>query len=294
MILKCRFRMALALALSLTPVLHAGDSAGRFGLDGISFGYEARHDRLRFEFHNPVSGGGSTLIPHRFVQTYTTDNHWGVVKGSYFLFGIPMKSEFGFTPQRTSYGDDYDTTFEPDGDVTVGGTFGNVSMRSYRFAQSAQVAKAGGVAISAVYAYRLDRARFQFGNSFETHTNPPSSVYETLPIDETTKSRFHRIGVVGRREWKLSSHWRLATEADLSPATLAWLTVILPAKYPGEELVFLAKAVEISSGLCFLHASPRFPIEIYAGYGRDWAYDAARSVRREFLALGLRLDWKHP
>jgi hypothetical protein len=293
MISTRRLSTGILFALLLLAPLHAADKNARrkFRFEGISFGYEARHDRLRFEFHNPVASSGSALIPHRFVQTYTTDNQWGTLRGRYLVLGIPWETEFGATPSRTNYGDDYDTTFDPSGDVSVAGTFGNVSMRSYRFLQRAALSKAKGIVFSAAYDYHLDRSQFQFGNSFETHTQPPSSVYEKLPIQETTRSRFHRIELGGRRDWNLSPRCRLIAEANLAPVTLAYLSVILPAKYPGEELVFLAKAFGVSSRLALLWVTGSFPIELYADYGRDWNYGSSNEVRREFFALGLRLGW---
>jgi hypothetical protein len=281
--------------LFLLAPLHAADNNAKrkFRFDEISLGYEARHDRLRFEFHNPVTSSGSALIPHYFVQTYTTDNQWATLRGRYLLLGIPWETEFGATPSRTNYGDDYDTTFDPSGDVTVAGTFGNVSMRSYRFSQRARLSKAKGIVFSAGYDYRLDRSEFQFGNSFETHTRPPSSIYEKLPIQETTRSRFHRIELGGQREWRLLPHSRLVAEVNLTPVTLAYLSVILPAKYPGEELVFLAKAFGFSSRLALVFDTRSFPIELYADYGRDRSYGTSNDVRREFFALGLRLGWNH-
>ena len=290
-----RSGVGIFLALLLFAPLHAEDRTAKrkFGFEEISVGYEARHDRLRFEFHNPVTSSGSTLIPHQFVQTYTTDNQWGTLRGRYLLFSIPLETEFGATPSRTNYGDDYDTTFDPGGDVNVAGTFGNVSMRSYRFMQRAGLSKPKGIVLSVAYEYRLDRSIFQFGNSFETHTQPPYSIYEKLPIQETTRSRFHRIELGGRREWSLSPHLRFVAEANLAPATLAFLSVILPAKYPGEELVFLAKAFGFSSRLALVIATRSFPIEFDTDYGRDWNYGSSNEVRREFFALGLRLGW-HP
>jgi hypothetical protein len=295
MISTRRSSAGILLVLLLLAPLQAADSNARckFRFEGVSFGYEARHDRLRFEFHNPVTSGGSGLIPHRFVQTYTTDNHWATLRTRYLLFSIPWETEFGATPSRTNYGDDYDTTFDPGGDVTVAGTFGNVSMRSFRFLQRAALSKAKGIVFSAAYEYRLDRSRFQFGNSFETHTLPPSSIFEKLPIQETTKSRFHRIELGVHRDWSLSRRCRLTAEANLAPATLAYLSVILPAKYPGEELVFLAKAFGVSSHLALLFVTRSFPIELYGDYGRDWNYGFSNEVRREFFALGLRLGWNH-
>ncbi len=287
MISTKRLGAVMFFGLLLAGMLRADDSSSgrKSRFEGFSVGYEARHDRLRFEFHNPVTSGGLQLIPHYFVQTYTADNQWGVLRGKYSLLNISWETEFGVTPQRTNYGDDYDTSYELSGDVSVAGTFGNVSMRSYRFLQRGGLAKVKGVLLSFAYEYQLERARFQFGNSFELHSNPPSSIYEKLPIQETTKSRFHRFEAGGRREWSLSPHWRFSADVSVSPTTLAFLTVILPAKYPGEELVFLSKAIGFSSRLALRSDAGRFPVEVYAAYGRDWSYTRGE-LRREFFCVG--------
>jgi len=293
MISTMRSATGVLVTLLFLALLHAQDSSGsaKFRFDAISFGYEARHDRLRYEFHNPVTNGSGTLIPHQFVQAYTTDNQWGTVRARYHLLRIPWKTEVGVTPSRTNYGDDYDTTYEPSGNVTVAGTFGNVSMRSWRFLQRAGIFKAKGTVITAAYEYRLDRSNFQFGNSFETHTKPPSSIYEKLPVPETTRSSFHRIEFGADRVWRLSPQNRLVTGVNVAPVTLACLNVVLPVKYPGEELLFIAKALGISIRVAAVFLAESHPIELYADYGRDWSYSSKDDVRREAFAVGLRLGW---
>ena len=48
----------------LAPLRAAGNNAGRrFRFDGITLGYEARRDRLRFEFHNPVTSRRRAGLP---------------------------------------------------------------------------------------------------------------------------------------------------------------------------------------------------------------------------------------
>ena len=58
---------------------------------------------------------GKELAPHEFVQTYTVDNQWGLIRGRYSLLGIDMKAEAGITPQKTKYASDIDTFYQPDG-----------------------------------------------------------------------------------------------------------------------------------------------------------------------------------
>jgi len=52
---------------------------------------------------------GKELAPHEFVQTYTADYQWGVIRGRYSLLGIDMESEAGIAPQETNHASDVDT-----------------------------------------------------------------------------------------------------------------------------------------------------------------------------------------
>ena len=47
-----------------------------------------------------------------------------------------FQSEFAVTRRRVTRGDDYDTFFQPTGDVVVAGTTGDVAMRSWRARQT--------------------------------------------------------------------------------------------------------------------------------------------------------------
>lgn len=295
MLAKTRPLIIASLCLLFISTLRAAEKTDRkTKLEALSLTYEALNDRLRFHFHNPVMFGGA-LVPHQYVQTYTADNHWGILRGYYTLWGVPMESEFGMTPQRTNYGDDYDTTFEPSGNVNVSGTFGNVSMKSLKFRQRMAIAKAKGISFSLAYEYRQNRSNFQYGNSFETNTNPPSAIFEKLPIQETTKSRLHSFDAGARRCWRISPHWTIVTEANFSPSTLAFLSTFLPLKYPGEEIVSLAKGFGISPrlGLCFARGVTF--LEIHGEYGRTWSYSSANDFRREFFGTGISLGLRrHP
>jgi len=163
------------LLLALPPAwAEGGSGVRRFQLTAISFGYEVRHERLLFNFHNPSSFSTATLVPHEFVQTYTVDNQWGIIRGRYSLLGLDMESEAGITPQKTNHASDVDTFYQPDGNVVASGTTGNASMRSYMFSQRAWLLDVKGTRIGGGYKYQRNRSDFQFGYSFETQTKPPS------------------------------------------------------------------------------------------------------------------------
>src|SRR5687767_11874948 len=119
--------LALLTVAAAHPRAHAHDSNGF--RPGLALGYGARHDRHRYEFHNPCRFDTVELVPHSFVQTYTADNQWATLRGCYRALGQLWETGFGVTPQRTTYGDDYDTFLQPDGNIIVSGTRGKVSMR---------------------------------------------------------------------------------------------------------------------------------------------------------------------
>jgi hypothetical protein len=292
MIASVRFFVAAAMVLlSLQPLLgQTGKVDNGFELKEIKFGYEARHDRFRFNFHNPSSFNTTALVPHEFVQTYTADNHWGVVKASYLLLRIPWASELGMTPQRTNYGDDYDTFYQPSGDVVISGTTGNVSTRGIRFTQRGWLWQLKGFSLGAGYQYLRYQARFQFGNSFEIHTQPPSAILEKLPIQETTRSRMHDFDVAARRDWSLPHRGSFSAEVRYSPVVSAFLTTILPAKYPGEEINFFAASTGLSARLALRYLIRAASLEFFVDYSRSWSYSQSQ-FRRETLAFGVQVGW---
>jgi hypothetical protein len=83
--------------------------------------------------------------------------------------------------------------------VVVSGTTGNVSTKGIRFTQRGWLWQLKGFSLGAGYQYLRHQARFQFGNSFEIHTQPPLAILEKLPIQETTRSRTHEFDVAASR-----------------------------------------------------------------------------------------------
>ena len=283
-----RWFFALLALAAAAPALAQAQDPNSFR-PGFSLGYEARHDRFRYQFDNPSRFNTIDLVPHNFVQTYTADNQWATLRGRYRALGQTWETGFGVTPQRTTYGDDYDTFFQPDGNVIVSGTRGKVSMRSYEISQRLVLGEWKGVSPSVGYRYRRDRAKFQFGTSFEIQSKPPSVIIENLPINETTISQVHDILIGFHKGWAISREWSLVAEFDLSPTALARLTTILPEKYPGQKIVFLDKGLGVSSRLALVWNKERFPLEIYFDYGRNWSYESSGELRRESSALGIRI-----
>src|SRR5260221_10708152 len=106
----------------------ASVSAQNLPPNGVSVSIETTRDRWHYRFENPSSFSTAELVPHEFTQTYWGDNQWVVfglrlaplAQGRGRLF----ETEIAATRPRTTRGDDYDTFFQPSGDVVVAGTTG--------------------------------------------------------------------------------------------------------------------------------------------------------------------------
>lgn len=232
-------------------------------------------------------------MPHRFVQDYVGDNQWGVLRARYRALGLDWTSELGATPRKTAPGSDFDTFFQPDGDVVVSGTSGNVSMRSLLLGQHLGLRRGpGGLALRLSWRYRQDTSRFQVGDKLVTHTQPASRVTSREQSRETTHSRVHELELGAARQWSLGPSWRLRSEAAASPAVVASLTTILPDKYPGQELAFRAAAFGLSLRTGLAYARGGLVLEGYGDYRRTWSYARSRQFRRETWGAGLRLGFE--
>src|SRR5205823_8507257 len=86
----------------------------------------------------------------------------------------------------------------------------------------------------------------------------------------------------------LSSRWRLSVSGDVAPTTVGRLLVQLPDKYPGQDLVFLAKVLA-ARGSLVLSRDGKWPIYPSVDGGRTWSYHAEDALERTSLALRLAL-----
>jgi hypothetical protein len=252
----------------------------------ITAGYELHRDRLRYEFENPSTISTPFLVPHRFAQTYDADNQWFVASAHYRLAG-GMETEFGVTPDRATTASDLDTFFNP-GDVVVSGTDGPVTMRALRAAQWSE-GRLWGLRLRLGYAYRRDTTAFRSTERIERHTNPLSETQTPIQTHETTISQTHEFAIGMAHDAALSRQWRLTMIVDGSPLIVARLTTILPEKYPGQDIVFLAKVAGVNARGQFAWPRGRRPLLFTATYGRTWSYDSASQFRRSSLQAGIRL-----
>ena len=126
------------------------------------------------------------------------------------------------------------------------------------------------------------------GCAIVTHSNPPSEVRSPTFGHETTISQVHEIPIEVSRPQTIFSTWRIVPRAAVSPLIFARLITKLPDKYPGQDIIFDAKAFGLS-GAIELVRQRGWPIVLSMHYGQTWGYRGARQYRRDSLAAAVRI-----
>src|SRR5262245_43655640 len=124
------------------------------------FTIEPARESLRYRFDNPSSFNTQELVPHFFEQTYDTRNLWIGGRFTYALWGHTPETRASVTPEATRSADDFDTFFQPDGNVVVAGTTGNASIRSWQVSQRLTAERVRGADVGVLFTYRRDTARY--------------------------------------------------------------------------------------------------------------------------------------
>lgn len=269
---------------ALMLVLMAACSRAAGAQTTVSAGYEVHRDRFHYTFENPSSIDTDFLVPHAFTQTYDGDNHWIVGSVRFPFAGEHMEAGFGITPERQTRGWDLDTFYNPNNDVAVSGTKGDVLMRSVRFRYWSE-GKVKGWPMRIGYALRRDRSRFLPTDRILTHTNPPSDTRSPTFGRETTYSLVHEVPLETWRVRPLSPSWIIVGRVDVSPLIWARLTTLLPDKYPGRRIIFDAKAFGAGAGVEFVRKSGTTLLTIAIRYGRTGSYSSAKQFSRSALTV---------
>ena len=257
----------------------------------VLIGVEARRDRIHYHFDNPSSADTPFLVPHFFEQDYVADNVWLVATARYTA-GVRWETTAGAAPQRTVRADDYDTFFDPGEVVIVSGTTGGASMRSFLFSQRADVGRAGPFQLSVGYRLRWDRFDFHLGHKTVTRNGVLVAASEETSR-EMTDSQVHEVLFGLRAAPQVYGAWHLAVSGEISPTTLARLSVQLPDKYPGQDLVFVAGVVAAAARVALVRAGKRWPIEIAMLVERTWSYRSTAQLSRaaQSVALSAGRSW---
>jgi hypothetical protein len=257
---------------------HGGESALQAQL---AVGAEIQRDRFTYHFDNPSSADTPFLVPHFFEQHYVADNVW-LTGAARYAAGIRWETAAGVTPQRTSTGDDYDTFFNPDGTVIVSGTTGGISIRSFRISQRAELARVGPVTLVAGYRLRVDRSDFQLGHKTVTRNNVIVTAID-VATRELTSSQVHEVLVGARLMRAVTPAWTLSIDGEVAPTTVGRLLVQLPDKYPGEDLVFLAKVAATTGRVALARRTRRWTVEVSVDAGKTWSYRSEATLARQTL-----------
>lgn len=264
--------------------------AGQSEPQGITAAYERTRDRFHYRFENPSSFDSSELVPHEFTQTYWGDNHWLVVRANFSVASHHFESEIAATPQRSTRADDYDTFFQPSGDVVIEGTTGGVSMRSWRIGQAVGVGRRAGVDWSLAYRYRSDRSNFHAGLKSTSHTQPRTREESWIDTRETTISRNFGPEIRITRAWRAPGS-RMTLAAGIAPVANGRLTILLPDKYPGRTIVFNALYASVDPRLT-VAIGRRWPVTLSAGYTRTFSYVRSRQFIRSAATIGVSIGWR--
>ena len=250
-------------------------------------GVEARHDRFSYHFDNPSSFDTAALVPHFFEQRYVADNVWLVASVCYTA-GIRWNISAGATPARQATGDDYDTFWNPDGTVWISGTTGPISIHSWQIAMRGEIARRGTVALFAGYRWREDRSNFGVGHKTVTR-NGVSVAAEDVTDPERTESRTLEFLAGASLAHPLWRRWLLTADGEFAPVTLGRLIVQLPVKYPGEDLVFVAKGMTVSGRVSVVHQGPGWHLEVAGSAGHARGYASTATLSRDLLGVQVSL-----
>ena len=193
---------------------------------------EPARESLRYRFDNPSSFDTEPLVPHYFEQTYDTDNVWLGGRIAYPLFRRTAETRLAVTPQATRRADDFDTFFQPDGNVVVSGTTGNASLRSWQIMQRMTADRLRGADVGVTLTYRRDTARYHEGIGIVTTTRPPSETRRLVTTREFVTSHLFEAGAFGARSWA-----SLSAAMDVVAVGVGRLAIELPDKYPGRTVV---------------------------------------------------------
>jgi hypothetical protein len=283
--------LAAVAAWVLTLAGAGGTVWGQTVTPSLSAGYEAARDRFQYRFENPSTFDTAEPVPHEFTQIYVGDNHWATLTARFPIGGRPLESEAGFTPQRTTRGDDFDTFFQPGGDIVVAGTTGNVSLRSLRFRQRVGLGKMAGLSWHVGYRYQRDRSIFHPATKIVTHTRPSSIDVTIVSTRETTISETHDVGFGAAKQWRMRDRWRMDLGVEITPATHARLTVQLPDKYPKRDLVFSALVLMLAPSVTITRDT-RWPISVTLEGIRTSSYADARQFQRHSIAFAADITLK--
>ena len=176
--------------------------------------------------------------------------------------------------------------------VIVSGTTGDASSSAFLISQRADIGRAGPVHVSLGYRLRWDRFNFHAGHKTVSRSGVLVAATD-VASPEMTDSKVHELPVGFRAAAPFGGAWHLVVSGEISPITLARLSVQLPEKYPDQDLVFLAKVVAAAVRIALVRGGQRWPIEIALQAERTASYRSTDRLSRSAhsIAIGAVRAW---
>ncbi|HUF23488.1 MAG TPA: hypothetical protein VMN81_05105 [Vicinamibacterales bacterium] len=241
----------------------------------------------RYRFDNDSSFDTPFLVPHFFEQRYERTAPQLALRARYRLLSHTMRTAVSFTPESDAFGSDFDTFFQPGGDIAKSGTAGDVRLATVRLDHAIGVFARQDVEIALVMGWQRDRADFLPADRVVTHTEPPSETREFITDRERTVSQTFEVGAEGVVRAGVGTRWQVEAVARLYPSVRARLLVQLPDKYPGRDIVFTAAAWSGSGRVSLTRLFRRAEAGAWVSIEQGGSYRRSAEFDRNAAAAGL-------
>ena len=287
-------RRAVCLACALVSALfEPGRAYAQAPAEEASFEAGVTIERLvsEYRFENPSSFNTETLVPHFFVQHYESTQPWLVARVRYPLGRGLGETTAAYAPERTAFGSDVDTFFQPDGDVVTSGTSGDVRLRSFSIDQRLPVARLGRSSIGFQARYTNRHADFLPADRVVTHTKPPSETREFITTREMTTSHEFLVGISAAIRSEMGGGWRLEADGAGWPLVSGRLVTELPDKYPGVDVVFVARGFGGEGRVALVRRIGGASLAVAAHATIVRPYDEASSLRQHTAGATVTLGF---
>jgi hypothetical protein len=283
---RARLALPVLLALVPTPAFPQTATAAGTGTPRATIELSRSRDTYHYHFDNRSRFDTAETVPHYFEQDHRVDATWISGRARYDWAGRTWETDGGVAPGAEGTGSDYDTFFNPDGNVIVYGTTAVTSAFSLFAGQTVELGERGGFRARVGYRYERDQADYHASFSVTTMTRPPSRTEFWNTSRETTVSELHEIRFGLSRSLRPDTRWHVRLVADVSPASLARLTTLLPDKYPDDPIVFVAKSIVLDASLEANYRRGTAAFGVVAGYSGAWNYSSANAFSRQAFRVG--------